>query len=626
MKKLTPLLLFAWLLTIGTGCSKDDANPVSPTSSGSITGLVTGGAAGSPVTGATISTIPSTRTVTTDSVGRYSLSDVAAGTYAVKVSMPGFADAIDTANVAGGATDTVNFRLVVGTSGSGDSLRAPSNPTPTDGAPGQPVYVVLSWAASGPATDSVKYDLYFGTTQAPELLVADLDQPNNIRSGLDTGVTYYWRVVARNRKGETKSGPVWTFSTSTLLNNRAPVAPNTPNPANGASSQPYSINFRWNSSDPDGDALTYDIYLGTSNALSESDRISSGQSAATFSRSNLAEGTTYYWRVVARDNHNGVSPGPIWSFTVRTNLAPNRPSQPTPANGAVDVSTSVLMRWTATDDDADPLKYDIYLGTGSDASNLVASDVTVSSYNAAALQPSTTYFWKVVAKDGLGGATAGPVWSFTTADPVAVGLVAYYPLDGNASDASGHGHNGQVSGPVPTTDRYGAPNSAMRFMSQSYIEVPHSDELSFGSSDFSTLAWVRYSGSQSAYAGIVVKCTPQFPEYGYQFVASGYALAGQIGTTQGYFDFDGSKNLNDGNWHFVAMVVTRSTRTAKLYIDGTLVREYQNTKLASSIYSTSPLFLGQDRQGGSHFVGSIDDVRLYNVALTQEQIQEIGAE
>jgi hypothetical protein len=540
--------------------------------------------------------------------------------------MPGFADSTVTTIVTAGATATTNIHLVVGT-GSGGTFRAPSNPTPADGAPGQPTYVVLSWAASGPATDSIVYDLYFGTSLDPSLLISDLTQPNHTRSGLDTNVTYYWRVVAHNKKGESKSGPVWSFSTSALLNNTAPTAPNTPTPPNGASSQPYNVSLRWNSVDPDGDALVYDVYFGTSNNLTESERIATGHTASVLSRTGLTQGTTYYWKVVARDNHNGVTPGPVWTFTTRTNLSPNRPAQPAPANGAVDVPLNAQLRWTATDDDADPLTFDLYLGTTSDASTLVASGLTQPLYSGANLTAATTYYWKIVAKDGQGGSTVGPVWSFTTADPLTQGLVAYYQMDGNALDATGHGHNGEMFGTTSAVDRFGASGGALSFDNSDYIRVPHAEELSFGSSEFTIAAWIRLSGEQTAYAGLVVKCTPTAPEKGYQFIMQNPDnLAGQIGTNAGYFDFKGSLSLNDGSWHFVALVVTRATKIANLYVDGNLVISHENDKLATSIYGTSPLLIGVDRQSVKHFQGRMDDIRLYNIALTQAQLRELGAE
>ena len=58
-------------------------------------------------------------------------------------------------------------------------------------------------------------------------------------------------------------------------------------------------------------------------------------------------------------------------------------------------------------------------------------------------------------------------------------IIADYPLDGNANDVSGNGHDGTVYGAVPTTDRDGTPNSALSFDGvNDYISVPNHPELS----------------------------------------------------------------------------------------------------------------------------------------------------
>lgn len=58
------------------------------------------------------------------------------------------------------------------------------------------------------------------------------------------------------------------------------------------------------------------------------------------------------------------------------------------------------------------------------------------------------------------------------------GLVAYYPLDGNAEDASGKGNNGNVHGAVPAPDRFGRPAGALRFNGvASYVQVPDDSSL-----------------------------------------------------------------------------------------------------------------------------------------------------
>ena len=95
------------------------------------------------------------------------------------------------------------------------------------------------------------------------------------------------------------------------------------------------------------------------------------------------------------------------------NHAPTIPSDPTPANGAIDVTTNVTLTWNCSDSDGDTLKYDIYFGTSS-TPPMVRNDSRITSYYPGTLEPDTLYYWKIVAKDGKGGETSGPVWRFTT--------------------------------------------------------------------------------------------------------------------------------------------------------------------------------------------------------------------
>jgi len=98
------------------------------------------------------------------------------------------------------------------------------------------------------------------------------------------------------------------------------------------------------------------------------------------------------------------------------NRQPFQPSNPFPANGASNVSVDATLSWSCSDPDKDTLKYDIYFGVDP-APPLVEKDHPTNSWNPGILSYNTTYHWKVVAKDGKGGVTEGPVWSFTTQEP-----------------------------------------------------------------------------------------------------------------------------------------------------------------------------------------------------------------
>jgi len=104
----------------------------------------------------------------------------------------------------------------------------------------------------------------------------------------------------------------------------------------------------------------------------------------------------------------------IWSCAPTiVNSRPSIPNDPNPADGATDVPINVTLSWSCSDPDGDTLTYDIYFGT-STTPLLVKSDHTSTTYNPRTLDFGTTYYWKIVAKDGKGGVTEGPVWSFTT--------------------------------------------------------------------------------------------------------------------------------------------------------------------------------------------------------------------
>ena len=113
------------------------------------------------------------------------------------------------------------------------------------------------------------------------------------------------------------------------------------------------------------------------------------------------------------------------------NLPPNPPSNPSPANGATRVSINPTLSWSCSDPDGDPLTYDIYFGTGTDPP-LVKSDHPSNSYSPGTLSYSTTYYWKIVAKDDHGHSTSSPVWHFRTRSPPPLVADADGPYSGGA--------------------------------------------------------------------------------------------------------------------------------------------------------------------------------------------------
>ena len=85
----------------------------------------------------------------------------------------------------------------------------------------------------------------------------------------------------------------------------------------------------------------------------------------------------------------------------------------TPADGAVDVPTSVTLNWKCTDPDNDVLSYTVHFGP-TDTPEVVSTDQAGTSYGPIAMVNENTFHWKIVAKDPDGETTSSPVWSFAT--------------------------------------------------------------------------------------------------------------------------------------------------------------------------------------------------------------------
>lgn len=196
--------------------------------------------------------------------------------------------------------------------------------------------------------------------------------------------------------------------------NNLPGIPGVDFPSNGATSVSPGAAISWSCDDPDaGDGLVFDIYLGTDPTPPKYRMNHVGN---IFQPDRLLPMTTYYWKILVRDNHNARTEGPVWSFTTG-NDAPSIPSYTMPQQGSTVAYGNVFLSWQGDDQDiGDTLVYDVYFGTTA-SPPLVQSDITNNAYDLGGLAPNTTYYWRIVAKDSYGGITPNPeVSSFHTYD------------------------------------------------------------------------------------------------------------------------------------------------------------------------------------------------------------------
>jgi len=104
-----PIILISLFLTFG--CNNDKNNPVTSSTKGTITGKITDQNSGNAISGASISTQPTTTTVTSDNSGNYTISDVEAGSYSLVVAMSGYVSNTSNVSVTADQKSIVNISL-----------------------------------------------------------------------------------------------------------------------------------------------------------------------------------------------------------------------------------------------------------------------------------------------------------------------------------------------------------------------------------------------------------------------------------------------------------------------------------------------------------------------------------
>lgn len=204
------------------------------------------------------------------------------------------------------------------------------------------------------------------------------------------------------------------------------------------------------------------------------------------------------------------------------------------------------------------------------------------------------------------------------------GLVAWYPFNGNANDSSGNGLHGTVENALLTADRFGNPNSAYAFDGITTSIRVEDDSLLDFSTSMSLCAWFQSNDSINGDQTILGK--GRMTNGGlYDIVFNIPSTPTAIGfgfvtppTVKVAFTDNSSYNTN---WHFV--VGTYDGQALKLYMDG-ILKDSVAAVVSLQNYD-QPLFIGRELESNPQrfFNGLIDDVYLYDRALTRTEISQL---
>lgn len=202
------------------------------------------------------------------------------------------------------------------------------------------------------------------------------------------------------------------------------------------------------------------------------------------------------------------------------------------------------------------------------------------------------------------------------------GLVAYYPFNGNANDLSGNGNNGTNNGASLTTDRFGNVNSSYNFQNSSNtISIPHNSLFGFqATSSFTISIWCNISNLSNV-IHIIGKRADFSPTFNWQ-IAYGGGYGPNFGSGTGPGVYNGafsSETLLVNTWYH--LVGKFDNGIWSIYINGVL-KATNNNALANPDTNT-PITIGNSGNWQQSFYGKLDDIGIWNRALTQQEITNL---
>ncbi len=334
--------------------------------------------------------------------------------------------------------------------------------------------------------------------------------------------------------------------------------------------------------------------------------------------------TLYGFAVTAVDAEGNESLPTSLNVTTGPDQTPDTTPPTVPANLQGQAGfISVLLSWDASTDDTQVAGYIVWVdGVYFDSlsANSLTSLVT-------GLEPETAYSFEVAAFDLTGNESAKAELTIETTQPLNTGepgLVAHYPFDGNANDATPYQNHGAIGG-NPTFENVTHPSGggqAIKFDGQQdSVLAPNAVQLL---SDYTTVSfWIRVDGTNTQDAESYVI---DFGHWDQRFKISLPQHRKPVWTTNSnniqFPNFISDMDSGDGNelvigvWSYVTMVHDGTNDI--IYKDGQLA----NTKPANGKLNTTarPLAFGNNPiEGGQYFIGALDNVKIYNRALTADE-------
>jgi hypothetical protein len=503
-----------------------------------------------------------------------------------------------------------NMRLT----GAGGAL----DPQPTSGTTDLPIEATLSWT---PGAFAAMHHLYFGTDATkvsnadmdsdPDVTFVILDAPGFDPNGLEFNTQYFWRVDEVNEANPDSpwTGPVWNFTTANFVVVDGFESYNDINPGEPGSNR---IMERW----ADGFGVETNGALVGHNFPPYAEQ--------TTVRNGAQSMPLYY------DNTGAA----LQSETQRVWVEP----QDWTVNGF-----NALKLYTHGSPQNAPGELYVIVEDSAGVSHKVANpdsaiftaeewkEWAISLDDVAAAGVNLTAVTKLVIgiADLAGQAEANGTLYI---DDIRVGfrpigLVAYYAFENNLEDSSGNGHHGVLAGdpnfPVSYVAGPAGLGMAMLFDGtddHEYVDVGTYNP-SAATGQLSLALWAKWDGPSGSWQAFMGK--RHSGDWDREIMMWYFELERDVWDVR--FAREGSsvvtgQTLQVGQWTHLA--VTFDGTTAKVYVNGVVVDE---GSFSFGNDTEAPMQIGAATGGGGNpFNGALDEVRIYDIALSEAEILQLA--
>jgi glucose/arabinose dehydrogenase/predicted phage tail protein len=477
----------------------------------------------------------------------------------------------------------------------------------------------LTWSAASDnvAVTGYRVERCSGSTCTNFAQIATRTPLNFANTGLAPGTTYRYRVRAADAAGNL--GLYSPIATATTTD---PTPPSAPATLNATAVSAVQIDLSWTPAADNVGVTGYRVERCTGSGCTTFAEISAPTTTA-FSDGARTASTTYRYRVRAADaagNLGAYSPIATATTPAVADLTP--PTAPAALTATPVAATRIDLSWSAATDNVGLSGYSLERCAGSGCTTFaqIATPTTLTFSDSGPVA-STTYRYRVRAMDTSGNlGPYSPIATATTPSGPAAppGLVAAYGFNEGSgttvADASGNANTGTISGAAWTTQgRYG---QALSFDgSSSLVAIAGTAALNL-TAGMTLEAWINPSATQGGWRTIMQREVDAY--FLNASTSAGPLRPGGGGTIAGGISVVTGPTASPlGGWTHVALTYNGATLT--LYVNGTAVASQAATGPLQT--NANPLRIGGNVPYGEFFHGVIDEVRVYNRALSAAEIQ-----